>query len=136
MRENDDEGDKERAPSIDGSRDRRTGREGKARVSREDTDQMRSLMKLAVKLDDDDEEEEEEEEEGERRTFDAAPPGSAFPLPHQSYPQDRPPLTIAKPLDAIRQVVPEDQLAGRAYRVMGIASRTGKLPSADPTIAE
>lgn len=67
MRENDDEGDKERAPSIDGSRDRRTGREGKARLSREDTDQMRSLTKLAVNLDDDDEEE-EEEEEGERRT--------------------------------------------------------------------
>lgn len=63
MRENDDEGDKERAPSIDGSRDRRTGREGKARVSREDTDQMRSLMELAVNIDDDD-----EEEEGERRT--------------------------------------------------------------------
>ncbi|PWY68919.1 hypothetical protein BO83DRAFT_400593 [Aspergillus eucalypticola CBS 122712] len=121
MRENDDGGDKERAPSIDGSRDRRT-----------DTDQMRSLMELAVKID----EEEEEEEEGERRTFDAAPPGSVLPLPHQSYPQDRPPLTIAKPLDAIRQVVPEDQLVGRAYRVMGIASCTGKLPSTDPTIAE
>ncbi|PYH29590.1 uncharacterized protein BO87DRAFT_401137 [Aspergillus neoniger CBS 115656] len=131
MRENDDGGDKERAPSIDGSRDRRTGREGKARVSREDTDQMRSLMELTIKLEDDD-----EEEEAERRTFDAAPPGSALFLPHQSYPQDRPPLTIAKPLDAIRQVVPEDQLVGRAYRVMGIASRTGKLPSTDPTIAE
>ncbi|RAH54551.1 hypothetical protein BO85DRAFT_427658 [Aspergillus piperis CBS 112811] len=131
MRENDDGGDKERAPSIDGSRDRRTGREGKARVSREDTNQMRSLMELAVKIDDDD-----EEDEGERRTFDAAPPGSVLPLPHQSYPQDRPPLTIAKPLDAIRQVLPEDQLVGRAYRIMGIASRTGKLPSTDPTIAE
>ncbi|OJZ83255.1 hypothetical protein ASPFODRAFT_63437 [Aspergillus luchuensis CBS 106.47] len=131
MRENDDGGDKERAPSIDGSRDRRTGREGKARVTREDTDQMRSLMELAVNIDDD-----EKEEEGERRTFDAAPPGSALPLPHQSYPQDRPPLTIAKPLDAIRQVLPEDLLVGRAYRIMGIASRTGKLPSTDPTIVE
>ncbi|PYH66019.1 uncharacterized protein BO88DRAFT_428387 [Aspergillus vadensis CBS 113365] len=122
MRENDDGGDKERAPSIDGSRDRRTGREGKARVSRENTDQMRSLMELSVKIDE--------------KKFDAAPPGSVIPLPHQSYSQDRPPLTIAKPLDAIRQVVPEDQLVGRAYRVMGIASRTGKLPSTDPTIAE
>ena len=64
MRENDDGGDKERAPSIDGSRDRRTGRQGDARVSREDTDQMRSLMELAIKIDDDD----DDEEEGERRT--------------------------------------------------------------------
>ncbi|RDH27095.1 hypothetical protein BDQ94DRAFT_163917 [Aspergillus welwitschiae] len=116
MRENDDGGDKERAPSIDGSRDRRTGRQGDARVSREDTDQMGSLMKLQLSLIDG-------EDEGERRrTFDAALPGSVLPLPHQSYLQDRPPSTIAKPLDAIRQVVPEDQLAGRAYRVMGIAS--------------
>lgn len=60
MRENDDGGDKKRAPSIDGSRDRRTGRQGDARVSREDTDQMGSLMKLQLSLIDG-------EDEGERR---------------------------------------------------------------------